>query len=85
MNVHLHVDHLVLEGLPVGGAGGAELGAAVEAELARLLAGTPVAAALQRAGARASVPSAGIVVGGDDTPETLGLRIGRAVHGAISR
>jgi hypothetical protein len=56
MKISVHIERLVLEGLPVSSAQGARLGAAVERELARLvaaggLAGTGPGGAVARADA----------------------------------
>ena len=85
MNIHLHIDQLVLDGLPVEAGDAAAVQAGVEAELTRLLATGAVAPGLRTGGARASVPSEDIHLTGDETPATLGRQIGRAVYGGISR
>lgn len=84
MSIHLHVDLLVLEGLPVDAAHGDRVKGAVEAELARLLtfsAGT----GLGSGGARPSAPGRDILLSGQETPATLGRQIGQAVYGGITR
>jgi hypothetical protein len=85
VNIHLHVDLLVLEGLPVEAAQGDRVKAGVEAELTRLLAGSPVGPGLRAGGARPSIPGLDILLSGHDTPATLGRRIGQAVYGGINR
>ena len=37
MKIHVHIERLILDGLPLGPSGGSRVQAAVEAELARLL------------------------------------------------
>lgn len=85
MNVHLRIDHVVLEGLPVEQGDDRLLQAAVEAELTRLLADGPITPDLHTGGGRLSLQSEDIHVTDNDTPATLGRKVGRAVHGAISR
>jgi len=85
MNIHVHVDHLVLEGLALEEGQGSQVQAAVEAELTRMLFATPAGSDLLAGGARLSVPAQDILVSGQDTPVTLGRQIGRAVYGGISR
>jgi hypothetical protein len=85
MNLHLHIDHLVLEGLPVREEHGAAVRAALEAELTRLLAGGGVPPLLRDGGAYAAVRTGDIQLNGNESPAALGQQIGRAVHGGISR
>jgi hypothetical protein len=85
MNIHLHIDHLVLDGLPVEAGHGPHVQAAVEAELTRLLASGTLTTGLRMGGARPSVPSNDIHLTGHDTPASLGQQIGQAVYGGISR
>ena len=84
MNVHLHIEQLVLEGLPVAAGDGGAIGAAVETELTRLLAGGISGPGL-RGGARDAVAGADVQLTGDDTPLSVGRQIGRAVYGGINR
>jgi hypothetical protein len=77
--VHVHIDRLVLTGLPVDRRAGPAIREAVAAELARLFAagGVPPAAdaAVVRAAPVAAPP------GGP--PEALGAAIARSVHGGL--
>lgn len=84
MNVHLHIDHLVLDGLPVDAGQGEVVQAAVQAELTRLLVSSDLAPGLRSGGARPSVRSENIHLTGDETPTTLGQQIGQAVYGGIA-
>ncbi|MEA3276257.1 MAG: hypothetical protein U9Q81_13400 [Pseudomonadota bacterium] len=85
MNVHLHIDELVLEGLPLEATDAAAVKAAVETELTRLLANGGLAPDLRTGGARASVPAGDIHLGGDRTPSDLGRQIGRTLYRGINR
>ena len=85
MTIHLHIDTLVLDGVPVEVGDGEAVRAAVVEELTRLFAGGADSPGLRSGGARASVLADGIHLTGDQTPATLGLQIGRAVYGGISR
>lgn len=85
MNIEVRIDHLVLEGLPVEPGQGERVRAAVEAELARLLAAGGASAGLARGGDYPDARSGAISFSTDDTPATLGARIGRAIHGGIGR
>jgi hypothetical protein len=84
VSIHLHVDILVLEGLPVEAAQGDRVKAGVEAELARLLT-LSAGADLGSGGARPSAPGQDILLTGQETPGTLGRQIGQAVYGGITR
>ncbi|GAB4205449.1 MAG: hypothetical protein OHK0022_31550 [Roseiflexaceae bacterium] len=83
MHVTLHIERLVLEGLPLDPAQRPLLQAAVEAELARLLAedGTPdmLAAGLHVHSLRA----APIQIDGAGGPAAMGAQIARSVYGSF--
>ncbi len=83
MNIDVRIDHLVLDGLPVGPGQGQLVRAAVEAELTRLFAAGGASAGLARGGDRPDARGVAISFNTDDTPATLGARIGRAIHGGI--
>jgi hypothetical protein len=85
MNVHLHIEQLVLEGLPVGAGDGGAIGAAVETELTRLLAAGVLGLDLRSGGSRPSVSAESIHLSGNDTPGSVGRQIGRAIFGGINR
>jgi hypothetical protein len=83
MNVNVHIERLVLEGVPLAANRRAALQTAVEAELARLIGHEGLAPALLNGGA---VPC----LSGDtmDVPKQLhsadlGERIAQAVYGGI--
>ena len=85
MKINLHIERLVLDGLPVDSTKGGRVRAAVEKELARLLAAGGLS---QHLGAGAAVPrlrggnikvTKGVQAGG------LGRSIARAVHEGIGK
>lgn len=82
MTIRLHIDRLVLEGLPLGAHEGPLVQAAVEAELARLMAG---AAPPPSGGATARVTAPAISLTPDNSPAHLGQQIARSVHGGIGK
>jgi len=84
MNIKLHIERLVLEGLPVGQSQGPLVQAAVEAELSRLLAEGDLAAELAEGGAVPSVPADSIKLAGG-SPSEMGRQIARSVYGGIGR
>ena len=85
MNVHLHIEHLVLDGLPVEPDGGDLVRAAVEAELTRLLASGGPGPGLRTGGARFDVPADDVAFSHGDSAISLGGKIGQAIYGGISR
>jgi hypothetical protein len=83
MNIHVHIEHLVLDGLPVAPGQGHLVRGAVEAELTHLLADGGLAPGLTSGGAWSSVSGGSIVLGGGDRPDHLGRQIAQAVHGGL--
>lgn len=85
MTIHLHIERLVLEGLPLEKRHGPQVQAAVEAELARLLAAGGLALELQAAAAVPRRPAEGIQLGNESHPARLGQQIAQSVYGGIGR
>lgn len=85
MNINLHIDRLVLEGIDLDPAQLPALQAAVEAELGRLLAEGGVGADFAGGGAVPSVRAGGFEMGGDRNPRQLGAQIARSVYGGIGK
>ena len=83
MNIHLHIERLVLDGLPLEHGQGAHVQAAVEAELARLLTEGGVAEGWQTGGAVPEVRADPIHLGAGARPAEIGGQIARSVYGGI--
>jgi hypothetical protein len=83
MKIHLHIERLVLEGLPTAAHQGAQVQCALERELARLLAVSGLSQELRGGIAVPSLPAAGIEVHRENHAARLGREVARAVHGAI--
>jgi hypothetical protein len=84
MNLHVHIEHLVLHGLPVRSNQRQLLQAAVEMELARgLAAGDPSSIVLEGS-ALAKVATEPINLPSRPDPLTLGRRIAHAVQGGLT-
>ena len=81
MKVNLHIDRLVIEGSPRDMHDGPHLHAAVEAELARLLAAGGDAESFGKSRAVPLVRAEPIA----GPPNQLGARIGQAIFGSIGR
>lgn len=85
MTIQVHIERLVLEGLPVTSLHGPLIQQAVEKELARLLATRGLADEFRRAGAMPRVRAGNVQLGKDQRPTGLGQGIARAVHEGIGR
>jgi hypothetical protein len=85
MNINLHIERLVMDGVPLAPGGCVLLQAAVEAELTRLLASGGLSDALQLGGAIYNLRTAGIQLGSDGSPAGLGEQIAGAVYGGIGK
>ena len=83
MNVHLHIDRLVIDGIDI--ADQQALTTALQAELARLLTEQGVAAPLENGGAWASLPPATLALTGNPTSAQIGRDIAQAIFGGIGR
>ena len=83
MNINVHIERLILEGLPATSAQGPAVGAAVEAELARLLVVEGLAAPASRAEPR--LPAGHIQLVPEGSPRSLGQQIGGAVYHVLNQ
>jgi len=83
MNIAVHIERLILDGLPIGPGQGALVQAAVESELSRLLTEGGLASNLQSGGAFANVRTNAIQLAAGDHPTRLGQQIARSVYGGI--
>jgi len=83
MNINLHIDRLILDGLPVATAQGPFVQAAVESEITRLLGADGLSASLCAGGALPSVASGTIQLSSNPGPVDLGKQIATAVSGAL--
>lgn len=84
MSINVHIERLILDGLSVSDAQGPIIGAALEKELARLLATGGLERSLQSAGAWASVPVRAVQLTASK-PAQLGQQIAAAVYGGIGQ
>jgi hypothetical protein len=85
MNINLHIERLVLDGIPLGPGQRPLLQTAVEAELTRLLSKGGLNNALQSGGALYNVRTAGIQLADDRIPARLGQQIAGAVYRGIGK
>jgi hypothetical protein len=85
MNINLHIDRLVLDGISVESHQQAMFKANLETELGRLLAQNGIAADLQNGGAFNAIRTDSIDVGEKNEPSHLGRQIARSVYVGVSR
>ncbi|HTP11017.1 MAG TPA: hypothetical protein VMP08_22335 [Anaerolineae bacterium] len=83
MNLNIHIERLVLDGLPIEHHQGPLVQAAVEAELSRLLTDNGLAAGLQAGIALPSVNANGIQVAPGNSPAQMGRQIAQSIYGGI--
>jgi hypothetical protein len=83
MNINLHIERLILDGLLVEANQGALVTAMVEAELTRLLEAQGLSVALQAGGAVPSLRAAAIELNGLNHPGQIGSQIAQAVYAGI--
>ncbi len=81
--IHVRIERLILDGPPLTPAARAAVGAAVEAELAGLLATGGLAPDLGAGGAIPSVRGSALVSSAEGNPAAFGRDIARAVYGGI--
>ena len=85
MNINVHIERLVLDGVSIPHSQRPILQAAVEAELARLLTANGLAHSWQMSGAVPNVPAEGIQLAGEGDPGHLGRQIAQSVYGGIGQ
>ena len=84
MNVHLHIERLVLDGVSLTPDRRDLLQATIQNELSRLLSNGGLSVELQAGGAAPRVSGGHIQVGRTD-PIALGTQIGQAVYAGIGK
>lgn len=83
MNIELHIDRLVLEGLPLESRHGPHLRQAIESELHRLLQAQGLSADLQTRQSLRRVQAPTIQLGGSEQPQSLGQQIAQSIYSGI--
>lgn len=84
MNLKLQIERLILDGVHLAPEHRPLLQAAVESELARLLAEGGLAAGVKAAGATARMTGGNLQLT-PDNPGSMGRQIARAVYGSIGK
>lgn len=85
MNINLHIERLILDRIDVSYREWPLVQAALETELAQLLATTDIASGLQAGGTYRSARAKPIQLTANNSPTHLGQQIALAVHRGISR
>jgi hypothetical protein len=85
MNIHVHIDRLVLDGLPLAPADGQRVQAAFEAELGRLLAAEGPRSHLRVGGMVPSLPAGDLRLAHQSDPASLGHQLAGAVYEGIGQ
>lgn len=85
MNINLHIELLILDGLPVRGGQGTEVQQALERELTRLLATGELQNAWPSGGNVHRLRTAAIQIAQETRPVRLGEQIAGAVYGGVGK
>jgi hypothetical protein len=85
MNVNLHIERLILEGLTLQPGEHLQVRAAAESELSRLLAAQSWGQNLSAGGAVSRLSGGEIQLAEGTSPQHIGQQIARAVFGGLNR
>jgi hypothetical protein len=84
MRIQVHIDRLVLDGLPVQNQDGSAIQEAIERELTRLLAEGGLSPDLASGGAFTNIRAETIKIT-ENSPPKIGRKIAHAVYGGIGQ
>lgn len=85
MNINLHIERLILDGLPFEARHRAALQAEIEIELARLLIENGVGANWQSGGAVPGARADAIQFSAQNSPAEIGRQIAGSIYGSIGK
>lgn len=85
MNINLHIERLILDGLPFEARHRAMLQTEIETELVRLMTENNIAANWQSGGAVSSVRTDAIQMTTQSSPAEIGRQIAGSIYGGISK
>jgi hypothetical protein len=85
MNINLHIERLVLEGLPVEARHSALVREAIEAELSHLLSNGGVSSGLQSGGVLHRVQADALQLNADSNATQIGQQIAQSIYGSIGQ
>jgi len=84
MTINLHIERLVLEGLPLTQRQGPLVRTAIERELVRLLASDGIAPGLMSGAAMPNAPGGAMQFAKEASPRQLGTQIAQSVHEGLA-
>ncbi len=85
MNINLHIERLILDGLPMEAKHGAAVRKAIEAELSWLFTRDAGLSAWQNGGAVPRLHGADIALPAQGTPAQYGKEIAGSIYGGINK
>jgi hypothetical protein len=85
MNINLHIERLIFDGVNIEPSQHHLLQASVETELARLLTDGGVSPSLAAGSALPQVSASGIQLAGGNDPVQMGRQIAQSVYGGIGK
>jgi hypothetical protein len=85
MNINLHIERLILDGLPIGKSQAFQVQRAVEDELTRLLTENSLTQHLSAGGAVPSVQASGIQLPADGNPAQIGIYIAQSIYDGVGQ
>lgn len=85
MNINLHIERLILDGVPFDAKNRALLQTAVETELIRLFTENNIASTWQSGGAMPDMRADAIQLTPQSTPTHLGRQIAGSIYGGIDK
>lgn len=83
MKIHVHIERLVLDGLPVDRHSAPMIQEAVQAEVKRLFADSGASQSLLSGGSVPSLRTAPVHFASQSQPEAVGHKVANAVHGGL--
>jgi hypothetical protein len=84
-NIRVHIERLVLDGLPIERRHGPHVQAALEAELSRLLTENGLTASLQAGGALPGMRANAIQLAPGSSPAQIGQSVAQSVYDSIGQ
>jgi hypothetical protein len=83
MRIDVHIERLVLEGLPVTSVDGPRVRAAMEGEIGRLLGATGLSRSFATGGAVPHIKAPNISLSSRERPDAIGRAVARSVQRGI--
>jgi hypothetical protein len=85
MKINLHIERLVLEGLPLSSAQAPMVQLAVQQELTRLLGVNGIAPGLMSGGAMPHTRGGNVQLASETSPRQMGTQIAQSVHEGLAK